>query len=78
MNCCDDYGNCNQGRDCPVRKERMTTKKFPRTMQEAFGPYTSHAIAEPSRPYDWQDRRVMATCIAVVVCLVIASAWGVL
>ena len=20
MNCCDDYGNCNQGRDCPCRK----------------------------------------------------------
>jgi len=19
MNCCDAYGNCNQGRDCPVR-----------------------------------------------------------
>ena len=19
MNCCDDCGNCNQGRDCPVR-----------------------------------------------------------
>ena len=19
MNCCDDYGNCNQGRDCPLR-----------------------------------------------------------
>ena len=19
MNCCDDYGNCRQGRDCPVR-----------------------------------------------------------
>jgi hypothetical protein len=18
-NCCDDYGNCNQGRDCPAR-----------------------------------------------------------
>jgi hypothetical protein len=18
-NCCDDYGNCNQGRDCPIR-----------------------------------------------------------
>ncbi len=18
-NCCDEYGNCNQGRDCPVR-----------------------------------------------------------
>lgn len=22
MNCCDDYGNCTQGRDCPIRKER--------------------------------------------------------
>ena len=22
MNCCDDYGNCRQGRDCPIRKER--------------------------------------------------------
>lgn len=19
MNCCDDYGKCTQGRDCPVR-----------------------------------------------------------
>jgi hypothetical protein len=19
MNCCNEYGNCNQGRDCPVR-----------------------------------------------------------
>jgi len=22
MNCCDGYGNCTQGRDCPIRKER--------------------------------------------------------
>jgi hypothetical protein len=22
MNCCDDYGQCNQGRDCPVRAEK--------------------------------------------------------
>ena len=20
MNCCDDYGNCNQARNCPVRQ----------------------------------------------------------
>jgi hypothetical protein len=20
MNCCDDYGNCNQGRNCPIRQ----------------------------------------------------------
>lgn len=23
MNCCDEYGNCRQGRDCPVRQERI-------------------------------------------------------
>ena len=22
MNCCNDMGNCTQGRDCPVRKQR--------------------------------------------------------
>ena len=21
-NCCNDFGNCTQGRDCPVRKQR--------------------------------------------------------
>ena len=23
MNCCDDYGNCTQGKDCPVRTYRV-------------------------------------------------------
>jgi hypothetical protein len=23
MNCCDDYGNCRQDRDCPIRKSRV-------------------------------------------------------
>jgi len=27
MNCCDDYGNCRQGRDCPVRIERVRQAK---------------------------------------------------
>ncbi len=22
-NCCDSYGNCNQGRDCPVRVAKI-------------------------------------------------------
>jgi hypothetical protein len=24
MNCCDEYGNCRQGRDCPVRIARAS------------------------------------------------------
>ena len=27
MNCCDDYGNCRQGRDCPVRQATPTDPK---------------------------------------------------
>jgi hypothetical protein len=23
MNCCNDFGNCTQGRDCPIRKQCM-------------------------------------------------------
>jgi hypothetical protein len=28
----------------------MNTRKFPRTMQQAFGPYTDHRIYEPKPP----------------------------
>jgi hypothetical protein len=27
MNCCDEYGNCRQGRDCPVRRATPTDQK---------------------------------------------------
>ena len=28
MNCCDEYGNCRQGRDCPVRIARASEPLF--------------------------------------------------
>lgn len=45
----------------------MNTRKHPRTMQEAFGPYTSHGISETKYPMAWQDKVVLTAC-AVVVC----------
>jgi len=30
MNCCDDYGNCNQGRNCPIRVARIGRKDYTR------------------------------------------------
>ena len=23
MNCCDEFGNCRQGRDCPIRRQMI-------------------------------------------------------
>jgi hypothetical protein len=31
----------------------MNTRKFPRTLQEAFGPYTTNQIEEAKEPYQW-------------------------
>ena len=27
MNCCDEFGNCTQGRDCPIRRQRYLSNK---------------------------------------------------
>lgn len=40
-----------------------TTRKHPRTLQEAFGPYTSREIVNPT---DRADRIVVVGCLAAV------------
>lgn len=48
----------------------MQTRKYPRTLNEAFGPYCSNQIDEPKRPMDWQDKVVViASAITGAVCL---------
>ena len=42
MNCCNENGNCTQGRDCPVRKQRA---------QEANDAYMS-GHKKPDKPYE--------------------------
>lgn len=40
MNCCDEYGNCNQGRDCPVRKAQAEASS---AQDERYLPWISDA-----------------------------------
>lgn len=56
--------------------ETMNKTKFPRTLEEAFGPHTSRKIEEPGRPMDYADRIVLwgcAVCAAILAALVIAG-----
>ena len=68
MNCCDEYGNCNQGRDCPIRKERVrqakelldkdtTTNAQPAPVQEPLG-YLEIDDIESQREYPHNCRNV--------------------
>lgn len=58
--------------------EAMSTRRYPRTMEEAFGPYARGPVREPRRPFDRADLVVM-TASAVVACVLLGLAvWGVL
>ena len=46
-----------------------TTRKFPRDLEQAFGPHCNKHITEPTRPYDWQDRIVLWACVLTVAAL---------
>ena len=45
-----------------------TTARFHRTLQQAFGPYTSRAIEEPAEPHShiWADRALYLILAGVV------------
>lgn len=49
----------------------MQTRKYPRTLQEAFGPYTSNRIDEPDR-FVWTPIRIALalTYLAAIVALI--------
>ena len=35
MNCCDEYGSCRQGRDCPIRKAKELLKNKDKQPEES-------------------------------------------
>ena len=50
------------------------TQRAPRTLEQAFGSYTSRDFVEPKVTFDWQDKVVLAGClIAFTVLLVLCS-----
>lgn len=51
--------------------------RFPRSMQEAFGPYTSNRIEEEHTPMHKTDKIVLAASVlALIALVVIIKVWG--
>ena len=48
---------------------------YPRTLDQAFGPHTSHIITEPQERTDWDGVVIVLGCIAAVA-IVYAWLWG--
>jgi hypothetical protein len=44
MNCCDEYGNCTQGRDCPVRIARASTPSIYKRLLKRFAHWLLIAV----------------------------------
>ena len=53
----------------------MQTRKHPRTLTEAFGPYTS-ADFERDDPMPWADKVVLAVCCAAGAAMIVMVALG--
>jgi hypothetical protein len=58
-----------------IKGESMNTRKYPRTMQEAFGPYTSHQIEDREERYKVTDLVIYALFV-VVLFLVLSGVIG--
>lgn len=56
----------------------MNTRKHPRTMQEAFGPYTSRHIEEEPMPMVLTDKIIITGGISVMLVLLAAVISGVI
>ena len=55
----------------------MNTRKYPRTMQEAFGPYTSNQLEPMPEAYTATDvALVLASVAAVAVAAMAIFLWG--
>jgi hypothetical protein len=55
-----------------------TTKRFARTLNEAFGPYTSRRIEDDDEPLDRGELAVVWGCAVVALAVTVCIALGVI
>jgi hypothetical protein len=56
----------------------QSPRKYPRTMQEAFGPYSRGSIDEPYAPMPMIDKIVIAISTVIGACVLAAIFTGII
>lgn len=56
----------------------MQTRKFPRTLAEAFGPYETGPIHDPHQRQDWFDAFIVVLSVVGIVAVFALVVGGVL
>jgi hypothetical protein len=59
-----------------VSQVNNTTRRYPRTMQEAFGPYTSYEQLESEQDLHKPDRIVIIGCLIAGISLIVMVLMG--
>lgn len=54
----------------------MLTYRHPRTVQEAFGPYTDSSFYEPVQPYALHDKIILILFAVVLIGVLLAAYLG--
>tara|TARA_R110000822_G_scaffold19664_3_gene63965 strand:+ start:573 stop:761 length:189 start_codon:yes stop_codon:yes gene_type:complete len=49
-----------------MKYDSNRTGRYPRTMEEAFGPYASGGITEKVTPMDKWDRIILSVCLIIL------------
>lgn len=73
MNCCDEYGECRQGRDCPVRVAKVR-QRFPRVPQPLR--VEPSASLPPSHGLQRFVLRVIGVGYLLTILLVVATSYA--
>jgi hypothetical protein len=55
-----------------------TTRKYPRTLEEAFGPYARGTLTDEQPPVHRNDQIVMAVCILVIIAVICLASLGII
>ena len=55
-----------------------TTRKYPRTLEEAFGPYARGTLADQPAPVHLHDHIVLVACILAIIAVICLASLGLL